>query len=193
MTAGYRAEFIAGLGLLARAGALLAAQGVPLPILVGGAVVEFDTASQIHSGDFDLVTADDEAVAQALLAVGFRREDRRGWKKGGFCHPDLPIGVELVSGGYFDGKADRARLRLLTLPEGEVAMAPTEDLIADRIGQWVASDRRDEDVLAQAIALFLLAEAPDRAYLDERLRHESAGALGIEELQRLAARQPHHP
>jgi hypothetical protein len=139
---------------------------VPLPIPVGGAVVEFDTASQIHSGDFDLVTVDEQAVGEALLAVGFQREKRPGWKKGGFDHPTLPIGVEFVSGGYFDGRADRARLRLLALAEGEVALAPTEDLSAYRIGQWIASDRRDEEMLAQAVALFLLAEALDHAYLD---------------------------
>ncbi|WP_149539515.1 hypothetical protein [Siccirubricoccus phaeus] len=50
----YRPEFVAALNLLARACALMARGGHPLPILVGGAVVEFDTGSQITSGRFRL-------------------------------------------------------------------------------------------------------------------------------------------
>ena len=146
MQATYRSEFVAALNLLARACGIVAAQGLPVPVLVGGAVVEFDTAGHLHSGDFDLVSNADEAFAQALLAVGFRREDRRGHLLRGFYHPDLSIGVEFVSGAYFDGHGDRSRIRVLAMPEGKILLAATEDLIADRLGQWVASNRRDDEL-----------------------------------------------
>jgi hypothetical protein len=181
----YRAEFVAALELLARACAMLKKANVPLPILVGGAVVEFDTAGQITSGDFDFVAAADEAFAVVLLAVGFLREDRRGRLRNGFYHPEIGIGVEMVSGGYFDGQADRTRIRLVELENGEICMAPTEELIADRIGQWEASRRRDHELLAQAAALYGLAEALDEHYLDTRIRQETAGTIGIETLRSL--------
>jgi hypothetical protein len=106
-----------------------------------------DTAGDLHSGDFDLVSGADDELAEALLAVGFRWEDRQERRLGGFHHPTLPIGAELESGAYFDGRADRSRVRVLELPRGEVLVAPTEDLIADRLGQWIASDRRDGALL----------------------------------------------
>ncbi|MCO6417559.1 hypothetical protein JYK14_15520 [Siccirubricoccus sp. KC 17139] len=42
----YRSEFVAALNLLAQACTMVKQEGHPLPILVGGAVVEFDTGSQ---------------------------------------------------------------------------------------------------------------------------------------------------
>jgi hypothetical protein len=80
------------------------------------------------------VTSADAEVAAALQEVGFLQEHRQDFKLGGFYHSSLPIGVELVSGGYFDGQADRDRVRVVALADGQVLMAPTEDLIADRLG-----------------------------------------------------------
>lgn len=188
----YRPAYVAALNLLARACRIVLDRGLPPPILVGGAVVEFDTAGLMFSGDLDLVSSADEAVNDALLAVGFRREDRPGWKRGGFYHPDLPIGVELVSGGYFDGQADRARVRVVAVPDGRVFMAPTEDLIADRLGQWIASGRRDREVLEQALEVLGLAHDLDAAYLDARIRQETAGELGLDALRALGD-EAHEP
>jgi hypothetical protein len=71
------------LDLLAKASALMLAEGRNPPILVGGAVVEFDTRSRMTSGDFDLISAENDALAAALDAVGFRREDRPDRRLGG--------------------------------------------------------------------------------------------------------------
>ena len=67
-----------------------------------------------------------------------------------------------------------------------ISMAPTEDLIADRLGQWVASDRRDRHLLRQAIALFRLGEDLDASYLDRRIREDTSGDLGLAFLQELS-------
>lgn len=188
----YRPEYATALNLLARASATLKGRGLPLPILVGGAVVEFDTAGQIHSGDFDLVSVADAELTEALLAVGFLKEDRPGIKRGGFYHPTLPIGVEFVSGGYFEGQADRQRIRVIPFPEGEVLMAATEDLIADRLGQWVASNRLDSELLLQAQTMFHLAESVAKDYLDQRIRQDTAGTLTLAEFLSLGP-EAHHP
>ena len=157
----YRAEYVEALTLLARASAIVRAGGREAPVLVGGAVVEFDTGSRITSGDFDFVSTSDEPFARALVQLGFVQGDGLSYRRMAFVHPTFGFGVELVSGGHFDGRADRERVRLVRVADAVVSMAPTEDLIADRLGQWVASDRRDRELLHQAVALFQLAEELD--------------------------------
>ncbi|MBM3538493.1 MAG: hypothetical protein FJX55_11735, partial [Alphaproteobacteria bacterium] len=81
--------------------------GATRPILVGGAAVELYTSGAVTSGDFDLVTADDEKLASALEAAGFQRHagDPRQ-----LAHPELQMAVEFVSGPLMDGRADLTRL-----------------------------------------------------------------------------------
>ncbi len=141
----------------------MVAEGHEAPILVGGAVVEFDTLGAVTTGDFDVVAADQEALDSALRAVGFRREDRAGRRLGGWYHEALPIAVDCVSARYYDGRGDRARLRIIATRGGEFLAAPTEEIIIDRIGQWEASDRRDQDLAAQRRGLLLLAASLDEA------------------------------
>ncbi len=186
----YRPEYVQALALLAKASAAVRRAGSVAPVLVGGAVVEFDTASQIVSGDFDFVSGDDDKFAEALVALGFEQGDGRAIRRGTFLHPALGIGVELVSGAYFDGRGDRERIRLVRVAGAEVSMAPTEDLIADRLGQWVASDRKDRNVLNQAVTLFQLAEEPDLSYVDKRIREETDGDLSLESFSRLCNENP---
>ena len=180
----YRAEYVEALTLLARASAIVRAGGYDAPVLVGGAVVEFDTGGQITSGDFDFVSTHDEPFAHALVMLGLVRGDGLSRRRMAFVHPALGFGVELVSGAYFDGRADRGRIRLVQIADAAICMAPTEDLIADRLGQWVASDRRDSELLYQAVALYRLAEDLDVSYLDRRIREDTAGDLALEDLLR---------
>ena len=179
----YRPEFLAALDLLAKACSIVQAQGGRLPVLVGGAVVEIETTSAVTTGDFDLLGGSEALMADALVSVGFRREVRSGRKLGGFFHAELPIGIEFVSGGYFDGRGDRSRIRLLDRPGGTIPVAAVEDLIADRMGQWEASDRRDQARFTQAALLLDLASDIDDAYLDRRIIEETAGAASLATLR----------
>jgi hypothetical protein len=81
---------------------------------------------------------------------------------------------------------------VVALADGEVLMAPTEDLIADRLGQWIGSVRRDEEMLLQARTLMDLAEGLAEEYLDARIRQETAGTLSLSEFRSLGE-EPDHP
>ena len=72
-------------------------------------------------------------------------------------------------------------MRVVAFPEGQVLLAATEDLIADRPGQWIASARLDADLLLQARTLIQRAENIAEDYLDQRIRQDTAGALTLAE------------
>lgn len=102
----------------------------------------------------------------------------------GLLHPALGIGVEVVSGELFDGASDQSRVVLVELSaESKVAMPPVEDLIADRMGQF-ATTNKDLEMLGQAVILYEIASATlvsslDEAYLDQRIKHETAGQYDL--------------
>ncbi len=180
----YRKEFVEALRLLAPAFERLVAEGQPRPVLVGGAAVEFYTGSAVVSGDFDVVTEAQDAFEAILLDLGFVREKRHGRLLRGLYHPDLEMGVEVVSGRLFDGACDETRIRLVDIRDGQrIAMAPVEDLIADRMGQYCATKARVPEMLDQAIKLYQLAEDVDEAYLDRRIQEETQGEYDIEYLK----------
>lgn len=174
MTVGaYRPEFTAALGLLADAFAAARARGAELPVIVGGAAVEFYTAGQVQSGDFDLVSLNDNAIVQELEARGFRRRNQISLRA--LYHPDLLIVVDFVSGSLFDGRTDRRRIVLVEVdPERSsvVAFPPIEDMIADRLGQYESVPGGHPGMLEQARLLFELAAEIDQAYLEKRVREE---------------------
>jgi hypothetical protein len=183
----FRREYVEALALLARACDDLARHGYKRPVLVGGGAVEFHTGGSVVSGDFDFVTAEQWAFEQALVSYGFRREDRVGRLLRGLYHPDLSLGVEVVSGMLFDGLSDVHRVQLVEIVDGKaMAIAPVEDLIADRMGQYVSTSNLVPEMLDQAVKLFQLADRLDEAYLDRRIRNETNGELGLTDLRVLA-------
>jgi hypothetical protein len=182
VTSSYRPEFEAGLAMLARVGERMRAQGCLLPVLVGGGAVEIYSNSAIMTGDFDLSTARQDMFEQALRAEGFIRPSGPGVATRGWIHPDLKLGFEVVSDRLLDGNADRDRIRRISIGEaGEIAVIAVEDIIADRMGQYASGTARD--MLDQAKALFRLYPDTDRAYMDRRIREETAGDHGIDTLE----------
>jgi hypothetical protein len=176
----FRKEFIQALELLARAFERVVRDGYSRPILVGGAAVEFYTGGAVVSGDFDIVTPAEDALQRALLAEGFRKEDRPGWLLRGYYHPELAMGVEVVGRALFDGHADEAKVLLVQVtPGAAVAMAPIEDLIADRMAQFASTATGVNEMLEQAVRLFQLAPPLDEAYLNRRIGTETAGTYDL--------------
>lgn len=149
-------------------------------ILVGGAAVSIFTDGAYLSGDFDIVAAADTALDRSLTKAGFVREDRPRYLKGGWYSPSYPAyGVEAVSGAYFDGRADVARLKLVSIgPDSTLTVAPVEDMIADRLGQFAAAPH-DRGPLRQAKLLYRLSDALDLDYLTKRVRDEQGDMQGL--------------
>lgn len=157
-------------------------RGLPRPILVVGAAAELYSASALTTGDFDICTPSQPELEEVMRDFGFIRPSGAGKMLKGWIHPELKLGFEVVANTPMDGSIDPARIRLVE-PIGETALfrvIPVEDLIADRMGQYASDTARDR--LDQARALFALNPDCDLEYLDRRIREESAGDYGLEDI-----------
>lgn len=178
----WREEFLRALELLARVSEAMHRRGLPRPILVGGGAVELYTASALMTGDFDLCSPAQAELEQEMRQAGFVRPAGAGTVTRGWIHPDLQLGFEIVSSAPLDGQAEVDRMQLILIDTiGEyVRVLSVEDMIADRVGQYASGAA--PDMLGQARALFALFPALDRDYLDRRIRYETAGEHGVQEL-----------
>jgi hypothetical protein len=142
-------------------------------VLVGGAAVSLYTQGRYVSGDFDVVAGVHDAFDLAMKNNGFVTEDRRGHLLVGWYHPQYPsLGVQVVSGPLFDGMSDPTKIKVISVGRGHLSMAAVEDLIADRLGQFAASNNLDQSLLRQAKWLVRMPDL-DRSYLVRRIRQES--------------------
>lgn len=82
-----------------------------------------------------------------------------------------------------DGHADRDRFVLVDgfASDASFTVIAVEDLIADRMGQHASGTA--PDMLGQARALMRLHPDVDIAYLDRRVRYETAGEFGAKDVQ----------
>ena len=177
-----RPEFEAALRYFARASTAMTTLGFQAPILVGGAAVELFTRSAISTGDFDVSTARQSAFESALRDLGFIKPSGPGVATRGWMHPDLALGFEVVSSALLGGLADRDRVKMIDLGEDGVAtIIAVEDIIADRMGQFASGTA--PEMLNQAWRLLVLHSEVDRAYLDRRVREETAGDYGIDDIK----------
>lgn len=82
------------------------------------------------------------------------------------------------------------RLQLVDIVDGKaVVVAPVEDLIADRMGQYASGAA--PEMLGQAIRLLQLADRLDDAYLDKRIRDDSSGIYDLTYLKGKCNDQDH--
>lgn len=184
MTDDYRPEFTRALEVIARAFHEAVVKGAEMPVIVGGAAVEYHTVSEVQSADFDLVTAygSDAILVEELEKVGFKRSFSGSLRN--LHHPDLLIGLDFVSGRLFEGKTDATRIEIFKVDEEgrlEVRFPPVEDMIADRLGQYESVPGGRSDMLEQAVALYQLAGDVDAEYLKRRVREEcsTTALLGL--------------
>lgn len=122
------------------------------------------------------------AFETILQRHGFVRPSGPGVATRGWIHPDLRLSFEVVSSTLLDGMADRDRIVTVSVgTDGLVACRSVEDMIADRMGQYASGAA--PDMLGQAQILHRLYPDADQAYMDRRIRHETAGEYGLEALQ----------
>jgi hypothetical protein len=174
----YRPEFEAALRAFARVSARMRAKGLGAPILVGGGAVELYSRSRMATGDLDICTPWQDEFEEALAEEGFVRPTGPGQSTRGWIHPELRLGVEVVSSTLLDGLADRHRVLLLDFGEdGVAAVISIEDIIADRMGQFASGSA--PEMREQARQLLNLHPEVDRDYLERRIRQETLGEHGI--------------
>ena len=178
----YRPEFTAALEIFACISDAMSSRGLSRPVLVGGAAVEIYSLSTINTGDFDIVTGSQNSFEEILVEHGFIRPSGPGMATRGWIHPDLKLGFEVVSSTLLDGQAERDRVRPIRVGgSGIIEVIATEDIIADRMGQFASGTA--QDMLDQARTLFALSEDLDLDYMERRIRYETAGDYGVEDLQ----------
>lgn len=179
----WRPELLDALRLLARISEALAAQGEPRPVLVGGAAAEYYSGSAMMTGDVDLTSPVQQALEAEMRRHGFVKPTGPGTLTRGWVHPDLRLGFEIVASSPFAGSPSRPRLLLVDdlEPGASFAILSVEDLIADRMGQYAS--RSAPEMLGQARELLRLHDDVDRAYLDRRIREESFGDHGLQDLE----------
>jgi hypothetical protein len=178
----WRPQFLEALRLLARLSDAMAARGLPRPIRVGGGAVEFYSGSAIMTGDIDVTSPVQPEMEEELRNLGFVRPSGAGAMLRGWVHPGLGLGFEVVGSSPMGGGIDWARLHLVA-PLGETArfrIISVEDLIADRMGQYASGSA--PEMRGQARALLDLYPDADRAYLDRRVREETAGEYGANDI-----------
>ena len=178
----YRPEFEAGLRLLARISRAMDEAGYRPPVIVGGAAVEIYTRGAVMTGDFDLCCGRQQELEALMQEHGFVRPSGPGMATRGWIHPDFRLGVEVVADVLLDGLADRDMVQVVERgDDGSIAVIAPEDIIADRMGQYASGSA--PEMLGQARALYTLCEALDIAYMERRIREETAGSHGVQDLE----------
>jgi hypothetical protein len=179
----WRPEFLDALRMLARVSEGMAARGLPRPVLVGGGAVEFYTGSAVMTGDIDVTSPVQPELEEELQKLGFVRPSGPGRATRGWVHPDLGLGFEVVGNSPMGGSVPSTQLSMVKAIPDEPALVVVsiEDMIADRMGQYASGTARG--MIDQARKLFSLNFAMDRDYLDRRIREESVGDYGVEDLE----------
>ena len=109
-------EYLAALVPLAEAFSAYEKATGGVAVLVGGAAAAIHTDGAFMSADFDVVAGNDAAFDRAMATSGFVDDEKALHGQGGWYHSAHPqFAVEQVSGGYFDGRADKTRCLKLTV------------------------------------------------------------------------------
>jgi hypothetical protein len=179
----WRPEFLDAMRMLARVSEALAQRGLPRPVLVGGGAVEFYTGSAVMTGDIDVTSPFQPELEEELQKLGFVRPSGPGKSTRGWIHRDIGLGFEVVGDMPMGGAVPSTQLSMVkAIPgEPELVLLSIEDMIADRMGQYASGTARD--MIVQARTLFGLNFAMDLDYLDRRIREESVGDYGVEDLE----------
>lgn len=161
---------------------LLTAQLAPhdvVPILVGGAALEFYTAGGYATHDVDLALPHGPDVDAAFAALGFRKEGRFWY------HADLDLLFEAPAPAGLPGEdAPRTEVSVGGL---RVVIVGVEDLLIDRLRAWVHWKSEEDGRWTRRLA-HLYAHRLDWRYLRERTNDTPEEAEGLRQVEREARR-----
>jgi hypothetical protein len=179
----WRPAFLEALKLLAKVSEAMDRRGLPRPVLVGGGAAEYYSGSALMTGDIDVTSPVQPELEEELQKLGFVRPSGRGRSLRGWVHPQLRFGFEVVANVPMDGTVDAAHIAIIDdlAPDARLAIISVEDLIADRMGQYASGSARE--MLTQAHDLLQLHPNADLAYLERRIREETFGDYGLQDIQ----------
>lgn len=179
----WRPEFLEALKVLARVSEAMSRRGLPRPVLVGGGAAEYYSGSALMTGDIDVTSPVQPELEEELQKLGFVRPSGIGRSLRGWVHPELKFGFEVVANVPMDGSVDAAHILLVDDLDQSAGLAiiSAEDLIADRMGQYASRSARE--MLSQAQQLLDLHLDADLPYLERRIREETLGDYGLEDIQ----------
>jgi len=135
----WRPEFIAALEVFARISNALDERGFRPPILVGGAAVELYTEGAVATGDFDVVTVEQDAFELVLREHGFhpppqapdrrcgvgpRRSEAGVRGRGRFPPATLDLGALFPLVGPADAATARYEGALSGIPNPDIMLSP---------------------------------------------------------------------
>ena len=135
------------------------------------------------TGDIDVTTPVQPELEEELQKLGFVRPSGPGKSTRGWVHPDIGLGFEVVGDRPMGGSVPAAELVLIeAIPgEPEISLLSMEDMIADRMGQYASSTA--PMMLDQARSLYRLNIDFNFPYLERRIREETVGDYGVEDLE----------
>ena len=190
----WRASFLGALQLLGQAIAHVPF-GMPDPILCGASAIELYTGRLWPGAALEVRVADVRVLNAALLAVGFRWQERSRHDRRGLWHPDFQLGVDLVENWASLGGGEMANILTATIAH-EFQQAPNdggvrlqvmgiEDLIVEQVGSWPARTAPAEDSALVTQALVGLGRAGvggrfRAGYLQRRLLCETGGTVVLD-------------
>ncbi len=149
-----------------------------VPVLVGGATVEFYTLGSYQTADIDMVLpgGDLEMIRETMEKAGFKREsDNRHW-----YHPDLPIPIEFPPSPVQIGDLFIENINQIYVEGHRLHILRLEDIVLDRV--VAAQEWKSEEMGLQAEAIMLVNYSKmDWSYLHKAAHQTKA----LETLQRL--------
>jgi hypothetical protein len=120
-------------------------------VLVGGAVVAIYTAGSYHSGDLDLVNAnnrDESTIRESLAEIGFKKTGRH------FQHPRCPqLFIEFLHPPVSIGSDHRIKPREVAVEDTIIKILSPTDCVKDRLASYIYFNAReclDQAVLVAA-------------------------------------------
>ncbi len=150
-----------------------------VPILVGGAAVEFYTAGGYATGDVDLALPRTPEVDRAFADLGFAKEGRF------WIRPDLDLFFEAPAPAGLPGET--APRTVVDIDGLRIEILGIEDLVMDRLRAWVHWKSEEDGRWTKRLAL-LYADSLDWSYLRDRAAASPEEAGAVAELESEAAK-----